>query len=129
MESAVPEPLTGTTCEELAHEVGDQIDAKMLEIADGPPDDNGESRAVRSKAWRVVIFQNLNARLRELGIRDECGAEEMFEMAEGRFSDELIERAGDHLYDTNPGDGVPRSWSYEEWREEALIDISVIDGE
>lgn len=127
LESAVAEPLTGTTCEQLALEVGDQVDAKMLEIADGP-EDRYESRAVRSRAWRVVIFQNLNARLRELDIRDDCHTEEMLEMAETRFSDELVARAGDYLYDA-AGFDPDETWTYEEWRDEVHLDLGIIDGE
>lgn len=127
LESAVAAPLVGTACEELAFEVGDQVDAKMLEIADGAEGTNGESRAVRSKHWRVVIFQNLNARLRELDIRDDCGAEAMFAMIETRFSPELIERAGDYLYDVTPG--TDQAWTYAEWRDEAVGDLRIIDGD
>jgi hypothetical protein len=128
MESAVAEPLTETTCEQLAFEVGDQVDTKMLEIADGADDTNGESRASRSRQWRVVIFQNLNARLRELDIRDECHTDEMLAMMEIRFSDALVERSGDYLNDA-VGEDPNETWTYDEWREEVSTDPSIIDGE
>ncbi|HSK22694.1 MAG TPA: hypothetical protein VK906_05945 [Egicoccus sp.] len=130
LESAQADPLTGTTCEQLAAEVGSQLDAKMLEVMDGPSDTNGESRAARSWAWRVVIFQNLNAHLRELGIRDDCEAERMFDLMEGEFSPEFVERVGDYLWDQPDGtDEVTTTWSYDEWRESALQDLRIIDGE
>lgn len=125
--SAEAPPLEGTTCDELAVEVGEQLDEKMLEIADGAADVNGESQAVRNRAWQVVIFQGLNERLRDLDIRDECETESMFALAETRFSPELKERAGDLLYDRQVGSD--ETWTYDEWREDALTHLRIIDDE
>lgn len=49
----------------------------------------------------------------------------MLDMAEARFSDDLIATAPDYLYDPNYGEEP--SWTYEEWRENLRDHLGAIE--
>jgi hypothetical protein len=104
--------FVGETCAEIGREYGAQISAGSLEIYNGPEDPE-ESRAVRAGQLNVVALSLANKRLRDLGIVDECEAEEFMAAAEPEFAPEFKEQAGVYLYDGPP---LP----YTEWRAETL---------
>jgi hypothetical protein len=100
----------GETCEEIGREYGTQVDRLSLAIFNGPDDPEGSS-AVRFRQVNTVAAVLANKRLRDLGIVDECDADEFMAAAEQQFSMEFHDQAGIYLYD-----GPPQP--YEAWRAE-----------
>lgn len=103
---------SGQTCAEIGREYGAQVSERSLEIYGGPEDPE-ESRSVRGWQLNVVALQLANKRLRDLGIVDECGADEFMAAAEHEFTSEFREQAGEYLYDGPP---LP----FDAWRAETL---------
>ena len=111
--------FSGETCEEIGREFGTQLDAKSLEIYNGPEDPE-ESKSVR--AWHVTVtaISLANKRLRDLDIVGECDAGDFMAAAEPAFSEELVDKAGTYLFDNEPH-------TYAEWRAEVMKYLQVID--
>ena len=111
--------FNGTTCEDIALELGAQLNDQLLAIVNGP-DDPEESKATRVRHRESVAVSLANNYLREEGLIRECAADQFLETAEQEFSDEFRAVMGGYISDGPPG-------TYEEWRQQLRAYLEMID--
>lgn len=115
--------FTGEDCEAIAAEFGRFLDARTVAILEGPEGVDGEGRSVRLKQDMVLLSTLAGRRLDELELRGACEPGEFLRAVEAEFSDALREGVGMALYDGNP------PATYDEWRDELLRTLAVIEVE
>jgi hypothetical protein len=111
-----------TTCAGVGTEFGEQLDARLRPIFQGPADVGGESRAIRAGHTISLTLSLANLHLRRSGIIAQCDADEFIAAAEAQFSAELKRDAGSYLAD---GPAV----SYEVWLDTLKSMATIIDME
>lgn len=112
---------SGTDCEAVGAEFGRQYGERALRIFDGPAVINGNARSSQLANAAVVSVQLANKHLRDNGMVADCDAETFLAAAELTLPAGFRERIGDYLF------GETQQSSYEEWREDMLRFLTVID--
>ncbi len=109
-----------TTCAGAGKEFGEQLDARLRPIFQGPAELGGESRAVRAGHTISLTLSLANLHLRRSGIIAQCDADEFMAAAEAQFSAELKRDAGSYLDD---GPAV----AYDVWLDTLKSMATIID--
>jgi hypothetical protein len=113
----------GIDCEAVGREFGRQYGERALRIFDGPANVDGNARSVQLVQAAVVSVQLANKHLRDNGLVADCDADTFLAAAEETLPAGFRERIGDFLYEET------RQSTYEEWREDILRFLVVIDQE
>lgn len=107
--SAAPTPVTfevpqftGSTCDEIADQLGPVADAMLLEVVRGPEVVQGESRSVLLPRVMNGLALGARDRMATLGITADCAMPAFLQRAERGFSEELRSTIGGAAYDGNP---------------------------
>ena len=114
---------TGTTCAQLAHEWGQEVDRRITTIIDGPGVVNGMAKSSRNIDALVLASTALSAHMDHLGLLNECDMPEFLPIAEQEFSDKLRAGAGEILHDADP------VATYDDWYSDMQRFLGVIDFE
>ncbi|MGK2849470.1 MAG: hypothetical protein ACSLFN_00935 [Candidatus Limnocylindrales bacterium] len=107
--SAAPTPVTfevpqfiGSTCDEIADQLGPVAGAMLLAVIRGPEAVQGESRSVLLPRVMNGLALSARDRMATLGITADCTMPAFLQRAERGFSDELRSTIGAVDYDGNP---------------------------
>jgi hypothetical protein len=118
-----PPVYTGTTCAELAHEWGEEVDRRITTIIDGPDVVNEMAKSSRNIDALALTSTALSVHMDHLGLLNECDMPEFLPIAEQEFSDKLRAGAGEILHDGNP------VATYDKWYADMQRFLGVIDFE
>ena len=118
-----PPVYTGTTCAELAHEWGQEVDRRITTIIDGPAVVQGMAKSSRNIDALVLASTALSVHMDDLGLLNECDMPEFLPIAEQEFSDKLRSGVGEILHDADP------VAMYDEWYADMQRFLGVIDFE
>jgi len=118
-----PPVYAGTTCAELAHEWGEEVDRRITTIIDGPDVVNGMAKSSRNIDALVQASTALSVHMDHLGLLNECDMPEFLPIAEQEFSGKLRAGAGAILHDADP------VATYDEWYADMQRFLGVIDFE
>ena len=113
--------FVATECATIADEFGRQLEAKVLQIVDGP-ESAEESKAVRVGAVTVVTASLANRHIRRQGLIRECDAETFVADAETAFSERFRSTIGGYLHDGPVVD-------YQTWRSTLVTKLGILDVE
>ena len=113
--------FTSSTCADLAREWVTVLDPAVVAILDGPDGVNNDGRSVRLKRAVVITTLDMNTRLRELELQEDCDAPEFMAVAVPLFSDKVRSGAGNALWNGNP------PATFEEWLDDVRRTLRVID--
>ena len=107
--SAAPTPVTfqvpqftGSTCDEIADQLGPVADAMLVAVVQGPEAVQGEARSVLQPRVMNGLALGARDRMATLGITADCTMPAFLQRAERGFSEELRATIGTAAYDGNP---------------------------
>jgi len=107
--SAAPTPVTfevpqftGSTCDEIADQLGPVADMMLLAVVQGPEAVQGEARSVLLPRVMNGLALGARDRMDTLGITADCAMPGFLQRVEQGFSDELRSTIGAAAYDSNP---------------------------
>jgi hypothetical protein len=118
-----PPVYAGTTCAQLAHEWGQEVDRRITTIIDGPDVVNGMAKSSRNIDALALTSTALSVHMDHLGLLNECDMPEFLPIAEHEFSDKLRAGAGEILHDADP------VATYDDWYSDMQRFLGVIDFE
>lgn len=115
-------PYTATTCIGIAREWGQFVEkAGMHVMSEGPPG-SGPAAQVTSERW--TITQLANFRLRDLGLIEDCRADEFYAVGSEEFGEVFRAKAPHYLFDVLFDD---EDVTVEQWEEDVRKAVEMID--